>query len=301
VDEDERAAVEFENDLRTAEGRVSRDPNNWPESDCGCPDDCCIVASVATGSPFSAEVHALRRFRDRTLRRTAVGMRFFDVLHREYYGFSVAVSRILATSPAAREQVADWLVRPLIRALELAQHYIRQPDAATRLGELVAGDQVVMSGLLPSLIWQEARRLLDLAAPGSPLAADLPPLDPAVAGIFLILQDKLPHCPHVRWAIVDPLRIYAGAQHWSRQGESASAVGQRLRRDFDEWASSIPLEYLREQVTAADWSRDLPELAVTLFTSVEARRRFGERLTAAIPQPIDEKLKETLRSEGYIL
>jgi hypothetical protein len=277
IDDEEREAVEFENDLRTAEGRVPRDPNNWHESECDCPDDdCCIVASVSTGSPFSAEVHALRRFRERTLRRTAFGMYFFEVMHREYYSFSVGVSRILATSETARGLVAEVLVRPLVRALELGQEYVRSPDNATRLGELVVTER---DTLPPPLTWETALRLLDIMAGGS---AELPAADGSLGAVFQILRDKLPECPHVRWAIVDVLRIYAAARTAAACGADTASIGERLRQDLDGWVASIPLEYLRDHMTESDWARDLPQLAATFFTSEPARRQFRQRLGPAL-------------------
>jgi hypothetical protein len=226
-------------------------------------------------------------------------MRFFDVLHHEYYRFSVAVSRILVTSPGAREQVAAWLVRPLVRALELARQYAREPGNEDRLGQLASADCVAQA-LPQSLTWTGVRQVLEWTAAGEPLPPGAPSLQPAVADVFAILRDTLPGCPHVRWGIVEMLRIYADAQQRIENGEDVSHIGRFLREAFDNWTASLPLQFVGDCVTQAEWSNDLPELADTFFTSARARLRFGERLAAALSHKIDKELNGTLRREGFL-
>jgi hypothetical protein len=305
LDQDERAAVEVENELRQAEGQVPRDPDHWPESNCGCPSDCCIVASVATGSPFSAETHALRRVRDRILRKTTTGMHLFDALHSEYYSFSVSISRLMAGSDIAREAIAAWIVRPLVQALEMAWEYVRQPNNETRLEELVrkVWESDPESPYPVWFTWQRAIEMLELAEGGQELPGPKPSLDPTLAAIYNILKEKLPHCPHVRWGIVHLLLIYLrmkGMKGLNGQQESLGALGQWLKESLDDWLSAMPFDYLKNQMTAAEMASDLRELASTIFTSPEGRRKFGAHLLLEFPGAPDSILEERMRREGYI-
>ena len=71
---EEHQAELDENDMRDQLGIDHRDATNHCPSS-GCASNCCIVASIATGSPYSGEVNALRRVRDEALRRSEVGVR----------------------------------------------------------------------------------------------------------------------------------------------------------------------------------------------------------------------------------
>jgi hypothetical protein len=298
TDEDERAAVGFENDLRTAEGKVPRDPDHWFQSHCGCPDDCCIVASVATGSPFSAEVHALRRVRDRILRRTSFGLHFFDVLLTEYYSFSVAISRILVTKPAVREAVAESLVRPLVSALNVTQYYVRHPHDGGGLGEMIGAERErVFTG---ASRWGNAIEVLQPIAEGHPVLPWIARFDPGIAEVMEILRQHLPKSPHVRWGILELLQIYA--RFWASfdEREPPRVAGGRLRRALREWIVAVPLEYICSRMQPEDWTQDLPELAKTVFVEPSTRRELGERLAAVLGHRMDKTLREGLARDGYL-
>jgi hypothetical protein len=116
VDDDERAAVELENDLRIAEAGVPRDPKNWHKSECECPGDCCIVASV--------DMHcAVFVTGPCAIRQSVCGSSMYCIASItgsacQYHAFS---------SPALMRERANCLVQPLIQALELARQYA-EPD-----------------------------------------------------------------------------------------------------------------------------------------------------------------------------
>lgn len=283
VDQDERAAVGIENDLREAQGLVKRDPDHWPESDCGCPNGCCIVASIATSSPFSSEVHALRKVRDFTLRSTAFGCHFFDALHREYYSFSIPICRVMVADYTAKQQVERWLVRPLVRALAMAVEYFRQPGCTDWLGECIRKDHeqalfMVGPGALPS--WQAAKQLLQAAAHGQPSAEPLTQFGPGITRIQDILASALPQCPHVRWGIIDLLSLYVTARaRYARERDEIS-VGEWLEGSFEEWLGNIPLDYVLARLSPRELVVDLSSLASTVFAARRVRGKVGEQLAA---------------------
>ncbi len=300
VEEDEMAAVEGENDFRTAVGQVPRDPEHWFESDCDCPGGCCIVASVASGSPWSAQVHALRRLRDGLLRGTRIGHQLFDAIHEEYYRFSVSVARTAAADERAREMVDRWLVRPLVRTLELAAAHFTEPETSS-LAEALAED--ANSGFLAELggpaNWRRLRSLLEDAARGEvPFA--LPILGgPAAAKIFRALAANLPDCPHVRWAIVQPLALYAEARARYAESGSSRSAGAWLEAQFEAWLAEIPFEQVFAGLTTREIATDLDVLATRIFARQAVRHRIGARLLAEGRVVPSSPFAERLTRAGY--
>jgi tetratricopeptide (TPR) repeat protein len=70
----------------------------------------CVVATAAFGSPFATEVNTLRTWRDKVLRKSAIG-RLFIVM---YCAISPPVARLVGRSDALRAIVRTAL-RPVIK------------------------------------------------------------------------------------------------------------------------------------------------------------------------------------------
>jgi hypothetical protein len=301
-DQDERAAVGVENDLRLAQGLVPRDPNHWPQSNCGCPNGCCIVASVATDSPYSAEVHALRSVRDYVLRGTQFGYHLFDVLHEEYYTFSVPICRVMVVDRAAQANVERWLVRPLVRVFQIAQEYSRKPNDFENLGEYIRQDQEqgFITDADTALAWDMISTFLQEAAEGRNLPAVISELDDATKQIYGILAEWLPHCPHIRWGIIDLLAIYASARARYLSLGDQRATGQWLKQAFDEWVGNIPLHYIRARMSPSELGAEVSQLANTIFTSQQARQSLGQRIVKEWNIEPDSLTTRQLRDAGYL-
>lgn len=281
----EADAIFRENDLRQRLGLVPRDTGDL-QSGCGCPDDgCCIIASVATGSGFSAEVHALRRVRDQVLRRTRLGERLFAELFDEYYRFSTRISRILVCHEAARENVERHLVRPLVRVLGLASDYVADPTDITCLGDGMLADAAAglfVPGGSPGEWWQALALLDAITGREAPAGAEpVPPLDDATAAVVAILREHLPLCPHVTWGIVEPIRLYTELRWQLSQQKggppNAAALGKALAAGFDDWLGRVPFDTW-QGISAGELTADLKRLTGSVFTSPGARRCLAERL-----------------------
>jgi len=300
LDADERAAVGIENDLREAQGLVKRDPNHWHESSCGCPsDDCCIVASVATGSPYSTQVHRLRRIRDSELRNTRFGHHMLDILHNEYYSFSVPICRVMVADDQAKQNVSDWLLEPLMSVLQIAWTYARQPDDPDQLGRLIAEDHQKRLGIEsePRFAWDLLQIALHQTALGDSKAVEMVELDPGTRRIYEILAESLPYCPHIRWGVVELMQIYARARSRYQDTLDEQEVGLWLRDALDEWLGGIPLDYVTAQMTPDDLADDLQILASSLFVRPQVRRMLGQQLSGKTE--LDPYLKMRLQKDGY--
>ena len=134
-DQQERNARADETPLRDQLGIERRSLTNGDGGCGGGTVNCCMVASVASGSTYSRLVCSLRQTRDHFLRRTEVGFDLFERLHSDYYAFSPQVCTLMGESGELKEMVATYLVEPLVNALELVRLRAlseREPDGLAR-------------------------------------------------------------------------------------------------------------------------------------------------------------------------
>src|SRR4029079_6934325 len=126
--------------------------------------DCCIVATVASGSAISVEVALLRAVRDGLLRKSEVGYAFFETLHHDYYSFSPQVCTLMAGRPGLPAFVLDGFVRPLVYVLGLIVEYVLHGATAKTLAGRFATDHTDRE--------EAASRLQNLLRAGRVLAGD---------------------------------------------------------------------------------------------------------------------------------
>lgn len=268
VADEEREAIEDENWLREALGLVPRDPERL-DGGVGCPDDgCCIVATVACGSPYAADVNRLRRLRDDVLRGSTLGARFFDALFREYYAFSVEIARTLVRDAAARGQVEQWLVRPLVGILEVMKNYRLAPGDRQGLGR----DLLALLRESPAATPEQAREagtLLEALAAGE-TAEKKGGLNEATWRIRALLAFWLPRSPHVRWGILEPLRIHGAALTRFAGENDAETAGLWLSEQIDAWLRTLPFHGLGELTPAL-----IDEFAASLFEEENTRQKLS--------------------------
>lgn len=213
--QEEREARIEEGALERALGRPARHVDR-AEAGVGCSGEgpCCIVASVAAGSPYAPTVASLRAVRDRVLRGTQLGEAWFDLLHREYYTFSVPVCRSMVSDSDLMREVSDGLVAPLVAALDLVVKWIDDDDP-----------------------WALGRRASELAA-SSPNTVDLDRL----IDLLTPLAGWLPRSPHVRWGLVDLVRIWAEFRVVALDGRPSKAIGNDWIARMTAWLGKAPLD-----------------------------------------------------------
>jgi hypothetical protein len=240
-DAEEREARVAEGALERALGRPARDPDR-PDAGVGCEGEgpCCIVASVATGSPYAPAVSRLRRVRDHALRGGRLGEAWFAQLHREYYALSVPVCRVMVGQPAAREHVERWFVRPLVDALEMAVLWGGQGHRPAAVGGEVLARLRSAEGA--GVAGPALRHLLRVVSEGGAERLAGLPLDGGTAEVVRLLAEGIPRAPHVRWAIVDLLDRWAAAgARWELAGAPPEAVGRWWGDQVVEWLAGMPL------------------------------------------------------------
>jgi hypothetical protein len=272
---EENAAIVDENDVRTQSANaagttpVLRDPGIHCGNGGPCGTSCCIIASVATGSPLSQEVADLRRVRDGLLRKSEIGYAFFESLHHDYYAFSPQVCTLLARDPNLRPLVVDGLVRPLvvilglieafslehIDAAELGERFVSAHDdrasADERLGIMTKARQVV--GGNDEGLTERQRQLAELISPAL-------------------------HSDHLLWAVVEPIQIYESALWSCLDGVQADAIGRQLVAALDEWGPRMPVDRVWAALSTAGVREELDLLEETLLRTPDAKARFRARL-----------------------
>lgn len=289
---EESAAIVEENDMRTqiANALGVAPELRDPLIHCarkGCRGgDCCIVATVASGSHLSAEVDALRSIRDGYLRRSEAGFAFFDRLHEAYYGFSPEVVRLIARHSGQRELVLRHYVRPLVGALQMIERYTLGGLRGAELAEHLraAGGQLTEA---------ELTRALALLDGDAAEAADLSPGERQLSEI--LIARACPD-PHARWALVDPLFLQLSARRAAAARLTEEEVGRTLAAAIDEWAARLPIEDFWPSLTRAEARDELRFLERSLLVSPRSRQRFGARLAAAFPEA--PAIRDALAAEG---
>jgi len=244
------------------------DPDNpdAPTGHGGDTDGGCFIVSAATGSSESAEVMRLRHLRDRVAMASRVGGQLIDEIYREYAQFSPAIAAELERNVMTQKAVLWGAVRPLLAWYSLAGVLAFEPTNQKAI-DLATRD---VADACPGYLGGEAIiGLLEVVRAGTPLPADTNPL-------LLEFAPRLQAAARLRcasWAILDPLlRTWRSA---TERLDVADQVGQ--------WLAAAPLDVLTPPGAPDVLEAELHTLAGFLSFKPLARRKLGERLTAAWP------------------
>jgi hypothetical protein len=269
---EEHQAELDENDMRDQLGIDHRDATNHCPSS-GCASNCCIVASIATGSPYSGEVNALRRVRDEALRRSEVGFDFFEHLHYDYYSFSPQVVAMMRGDGELRQRIAAALVVPLTRCLKLLCFYRGGQPRAADLGERFLV-QLADCPELHSLSSEQVTLALDTVRRG----AATPALPAALEPLARHLRAKASASSFIRWGILDPIEMYLTAVGWQLDGMAGNEIGVRLAAAFADWGARLPLTDVWQRLSNHTIAEELRFLCGWLLPTSQARANFARRL-----------------------
>jgi hypothetical protein len=274
---EENAAITDENDLRTQIANAAGTAPELRDSGIHCgalcaggsTTNCCIVASVASGSPVSEEVAALRSVRDGLLRRTEIGFAFFQSLHHDYYGFSPQVCTLMARHPALRPLVLEGFVRPLVSILRLVEQYALGTESAAMLGERFVADHTDRAtGTARLDMLSRAQQVLN----GSD--AELTNEERELAQLLhpaLVSE-------HLRWAIIEPMQFYQSALEAHLDGCSVERLGEHLYQAISAWAVRMPLDDVWASLSVQELQDELQMLEIILLHTAEVRAGFRDRL-----------------------
>ncbi|HTU13019.1 MAG TPA: hypothetical protein VMG08_19170 [Allosphingosinicella sp.] len=276
---EENAAITEENDLRTqianAEGEpvILRDAgNHCGNVGCVTTKVCCIIASVASGSPVSPLVQELRALRDGLLRRSEVGHAFFGRLFFDYYSFSPQVCTLMAGEPQLPDLVLKGYVEPLLLMLRAMTAATYEP----------IDDETLGRRFLAAVGGPAARRqrLAALDQAGRFWRGDEVPDHETARKLAGLLQDHALPSEHVRWALVEPVRIFQAILRALPRRPVAATIGRDIRAAIDAWVPDFPIDPIWASLPLRELTAELENIDAVLLKSEAARARFRRRLLA---------------------
>jgi hypothetical protein len=279
--DEEAAAITDENDMRNQLGIARRQPDDHC-GNLGCTSTCCILTSIACGSPFAQEVNALRDIRDRALRKSEIGFDFFDRLFVDYYQFSPRVVDLMGGDPTLRTFIRTYFVRPLIAALQLFHaHTVSHvpPEELERRLDLAVREWPEVGALGVT----DLAALRQILSPGSDRGAlaRLPYSASALNEMATLLDARALTSPYVKWALVDVMMILVQALEWRAAGTSEG--GRRLAAAIDSWSTRMPISPIWAQLSRHEIAEGLEFLRRTLLRESWGQRLFASRLVEAFP------------------
>jgi hypothetical protein len=272
---EESAAITDENDLRTqianANGTavVLRDPGIYCGALCQGVINCCIIASVASGSPLSEEVATLRSLRDSLLRKGDVGFTFFQSLLRDYYGFSPQVCTLMAEHPDLRPLVLEGLVRPLISILSLIRSYALDNEHTETLGERFVAEH--SDRALASVRLDLLRRASEVI---NGIEVDLTNTERQLTDLLLpaIISE------YIVWGLIEPIRIYQSTLQAYIDGKDSNSLGDGLYQGITSWSGKLPLDDIWASLSLSEIRSELKTLDSFLLRTPVTRSSFRNRL-----------------------
>jgi len=275
---EEAAAMTDENDMRTQLAALLGQPAELRDTAIYCgalctgpTPNCCIVASVASGSPVSEEVQALRGLRDGFLRVSEVGYAFFDRLHYDYYSFSPQVCTLMARRPELSQLVLSGFVRPLISALRLMKAYAIDGLEAAALGRTFASMHADPEQFAATLSALRGTRAF-----WTGVSTDD---DEIAAQLSALLRERALPSSHINWALIETVRIYGEALEEYALGATAEALGARLAKEFTDWTVALPLDHIWASLSTEQLEIELA-FYENLLRPAEGKARFRDRLRA---------------------
>lgn len=307
---EENAAINDENDYRTqlanrlGETPVLRDPGIH----CGqvCPsggggNGCCIIASLASGSPMSPQVQALRSVRDHFVRKTEAGFAFFERFFHDYYAFSPQVCTIMAGQPELTKLLMEGYIVPLLTFWQMMS------ERAQRDANIVAQENQHKTEQWLNNCFAEHHREPDVAAQrlaalektkeywqewNNPLATGRPDMPEE---LFTLLTERAWSSDYMQWALIQPVRIYNDLlQRYLQHQPSAESeldarthnhqVGLVFRKALEEWTPNVPITPVWGALTTEQIVEELRFCSTALLQSSTSRQGFLKRLQQAFPE-----------------
>jgi hypothetical protein len=297
---EEAAAETDENDMRTQLAIPLRDTTDHCGQNCSGgagpnTGSCCIIASIATGSPYSGDVNQLRLLRDSFLRASETGHTLFDHFFYDYYDFSPQLCTMMAKSGTLRSSAELYMVRPLTLCLELIRHYTLDQFTPEDLGAFFQ-ESLRTSPELQNLTADNLEQALKLLADVR-RGVRVPEL--ASVGVDPELTDRICSSPYVGWMIVDPLDMYASALLGRAQGQTPAEIGQQLASRIDKWAADMPITESWSILSEYELDKELRFLSTTTLRHEEFRSVFARRLIDQLDPERD--LRGVLARSGFVL
>lgn len=286
---EEVAAETDENDMRDVRHLPHRNVQSHNGGCGGGTPSCCIVASLATGSPYSAEVATFRHYREHVLRGSDIGDDFFAALHHEYYAFSPEVVRLMGHRPELRDAIRGRYVLPLLAAAEMLIHYADARGSglarllSEQLGRAGCADAFARDALTMLQSGLTAARALAAREPGSVARAGGAGPAGQLDELAALIDARATRHGVLAWALLETVQLWTDAQLALQRGAGESQVQEMLSAAIADWLGRMPVSDLWGRFSRLKAMAELEYLDQFMFAR-RARTQFAQRLAQAVPQ-----------------
>ncbi len=271
-----------ENDLRDARGLPHRNTASHNGGCGGGPTSCCIVASLATGSPYSEEIKRFRYFREQTLRHSMVGDDYFNEFHYRYYGFSPEITSLMGHQPSLSPLIKEHFVMPLLAGVEMLIYYA--DNRGEGLAEFLRG-QSTRQGL--SVIYQkdfldELSRFLKIARnfDGKAISLALNSKNKEYHGFKKLLRHISKETikdEYIDWSLVSVVELWVESVLLLNSGNSEAEIDLEIYRKIIQWIALMPVSKIWEEFSKLETELELQSLEQFIFDP-RSKEIFAKRL-----------------------
>lgn len=272
-----------ENDMRDVRGLPHRNTASHNGGCGGGPSpSCCIVASLATGSPYSEEVKCFRHLREHTLRNSMVGDDYFREFFYRYYGFSPEVTRLMGHQPNLNSLIKEYFVMPLLAGIEMLIYYV--DNRGVGLAKFLRG-QSTRENLLE--IYQkdfidELSKYLKIARnfDGKVVSLVLNNKSREYSGFKKLLQhinNETIKDEYIDWSLVSVVELWVENTLLLYSGNTEDEIDSDIYEKIIQWIALMPISNIWEEFSRLETEIELQYLEKFIFDS-KSKEIFSERL-----------------------
>jgi len=271
-----------ENDMRDARGLPHRNTASHNGGCGGGPTTCCIVATLATGSPYSVEIQRFRYFRENTLRQSMVGDDYFNELYYRYYGFSPEVTRLMGHEPRLSPLIKDWFVMPLLAAVEMLIYYadnrgiglakfLHTQSTREGLSDIFQKDFLDELSVYLKMIRISDSQDISLAVKDK--ARKYPGFDKLLLHINReTLKDE-----YINWSLLSVVELWVESGQLLHDDRPDTEIDSEIYEKIGRWLAHLPVSKIWGEFSRLQTEIELQNLEQFLFDS-RFKELFAERL-----------------------
>lgn len=286
---EEVAAEIDENDMRDVSGLQHRDTNSHNGGCGGGPITCCIIASLATDSPYSNEVVQLRYLRDKALRVSAVGDDFFNLFFNSYYSFSPEVTRFLGRYPKLSNLTKDHFVIPFLIGLETVLYYCNNEQNSyltisfiekkiKDIKHIEKYNEIDFKIIRELLKEDKVTKIFPIINRSITYSLDKNSLSELSELLINASKDEI-----IKWSLIDIVLTWFDLVEIIQSNKSNKEKSEHISNIIENWLSEIPVTPIWGSLTRSQIENELSNLNHYLFNK-RLKSQFSFKLTKRFKQ-----------------
>lgn len=273
-----------ENDMRDVRGLPHR---NTASHNGGCGGgpisiSCCIIASLATGSPYSEEIKRFRHLREHTLRHSMVGNDFFSEFFYRYYGFSPEVTRLMGHQPSLSPLIKKCFVMPLLAGVEMLIYYA--DNRGEGLARFLQGQSTRkgLSGIYQKDFLDELsgylKMIRNLDSKAISLVLNSKRREyPGLKKLLRYINKKTIKDEYIDWTLVSVVELWTESALLLYSGSLEVEINLEIYKKIIHWIALMPISNVWEEFSRLETELELQRLEQFVF-DLQSKEIFAKRL-----------------------